>query len=460
MSDASTGVVVVGGGISGLAAACRLADAGASFLLVEAAPRLGGKILTERIGEFIIEGGPDCFLSSKPDGLGLVRQLGLDGRLVATDPGHRGSFVRRGALLHPLPEGLSGLVPTRVLPLLTTRTLSLLGRARAGLEALLPRRNAIGDESVAAFARRRFGREAYDWLIEPLLSGIYAGDGDQLSLAATFPTLSQLERTTGSVLRAMARRKRPVGGGFVTLRGGLGEMVDAIARRLPGERIRLDAPVTAIERSGPSYRVRVSGGSTITCERVILALPAAAAAPLVAPLDQRIAQELAGIPFVSTATVSLGFAPGALDRHLQGYGFVSPRAVGGPIVAATWTSNKFPGRAPPGGTLLRFFMGRAGSESVLDQPDDHLVALARAQLHTLCGVTATPTIVRVFRWPRSMPQYVVGHLDRLERLAQLTRACPGLLFAGASYRGVGIPDCIASGWATAASALQQLGAAA
>ncbi len=464
VSDSTaTSVVVIGGGISGLAAARRLADAGASFLLLEAGNRLGGKIVTDRVGGFTIEGGPDCFLASKPDGVGLVRQLGLEGRLCATDPAHRGTFVRRGDTLHRLPEGLTGLVPTRIVPLLTTKTLSLLGRARAGLEALLPARPADGDESIAAFARRRFGREAYDWLIEPLLSGIYAGDGEQLSLTATFPILAQLERTEGSVLRAMARRRVPrpgVTGGFVTLIGGLGELIDSVARRLPPDRIRLDAAVTAIERSSAAYRVRVGNGSTITCDRVILALPAPAAARVIAPLDARIERELAGIPFVSTATISLGFAPGAVDRPLHGYGYVSPRAGGGPIVAATWTSNKFPWRAPLAGTLVRFFLGRAGSEKVIDLPDDELVALARAELTRLCGVRATPALVRVFRWPRSMPQYVVGHLERLERLAQLMRGVPGLLLAGASYRGIGIPDCIASGWAAAGTALEQLGAAA
>ena len=451
---------MIGGGITGLSAARRLADGGASFLLCEAGRRLGGKIVTERIGGFIIEGGPDCFLAAKPDGLGLVRQLGLEGRLCTTDPAHRGTYVRKGNTLHRLPEGLTGLVPTRIAPLLTTRSLSLVGRARAGLEALLPSRPAEGDESIAAFARRRFGREAYDWLIEPLLSGIYAGDGEQLSLAATFPILAELERTEGSVLRAMARRRGPGGGGFVTLHGGLGELVDVLSRRLPRERLRLDAPVTAIERSGMAYRVRVADGSTITSDRVVLALPAPAAAQLVAPLDARIGRELRGIPFVSTATVSLGFAPGAAGQRLDGYGFVSPRAAGGPIVAGTWTSNKFAGRAPLAGTLVRFFLGRAGSESVVDQPDEQIVAIARAELTRLCGVTATPALVRVFRWPASMPQYVVGHLERLERLDELMRGVPGLLLAGASYRGVGIPDCIASGWAAADSALGQLGAAA
>jgi protoporphyrinogen/coproporphyrinogen III oxidase len=455
----STRVVVVGGGITGLSAARRLTDAGASFLLCEAGQRLGGKIVTECIGGFIIEGGPDCFLAAKPDGLALVRQLGLEGRLCTTDPAHRGTYVRKGDTLHRLPEGLSGLVPTRIAPLLTTRTLSLLGRARAGLEALLQSRPAAGDESIAAFARRRFGREAYDWLIEPLLSGIYAGDGEQLSLAATFPMLAQAERAEGSVLRAMARRKPPAGG-FVTLIGGLGELIDALARRLPRDRIRLGAPVTAIERSGAAYRVSVADGSTVTCDRVILGLPAHAAAPLIAPLDQRIARELAEIPFVSTATVSLGFAPGAVGRELHGYGFLSPRAAGGPLVAGTWTSHKFPQRAPFAGTLVRFFLGRAGNEHVIHQPDDQLIAVARSELRRLCAVTATPVLARVFRWPGSMPQYVVGHRARLERLDALLRGVPGLLLAGASYRGIGIPDCIASGWAAAASALERLGAAA
>lgn len=457
----STGVVVVGGGITGLVAARRLAGAGASFLLCEAGHRLGGKIVTERVEGFTIEGGPDCFLASKPDGVGLVRQLGLDGRLSTTDPAHRGTFVRRGDALHRLPEGLTGLVPTRIIPLLTTRTLSLLGRARAGFEVLLPSRSADGDESIAAFARRRFGREAYEWLIEPLLSGIYAGDGEQLSLAATFPLLAQLEQAHGSVLRAMAHRAgHRASGGFVTLSGGLGELVDAVVERLPQDRVRLDCQVTTVERSGTRYRVRLADGCALTCERVILALPAHAAAPVVASLDPRIEGELAAIPFVSTATVSLGFAPGAAGRHLHGYGFVSPRAAGGSLVAATWTSNKFPGRAPQAGTLVRFFLGRAGHEDVIDRPDDELVALARADLRRLCGVTATPFLTRVFRWPHSMPQYVVGHLERLERLAQLMRVVPGVLLAGSSYRGVGIPDCIASGWAAAGGALEQLGAAA
>jgi oxygen-dependent protoporphyrinogen oxidase len=452
-------IAIIGGGITGLAAALRLHEAGVPFLLLEAESRLGGKILTERVGGFIVEGGPDCFLASKPDGVALVRRLDLESRLCSTDPAHRGSYVRRNGRLHRLPEGLTGLVPTRVGPLLSTRTLTPLGRLRASLEPFIRAGAPNDDETIARFARRRFGREAYDWLIEPLLSGIYAGDGEQLSLAATFPVLAELERREGSVLRAMARH-RSGSAGFVTLVRGLAQMVDALTRRLPVEQLRLGTAVVALESRGAAFQVVLAHGPAIAAERVILAVPAPAAARLTDPVDRALGEELRGIPFVSTATVSLGYAPGSLRQPLSGTGFLSPRAAGGAVVAGTWTSNKFPGRAPTGATLVRFFIGRAGAERTLEQPDDVLIHLARSEMARIAGVSATPALARVFRWPQSMPQYVVGHRARLDRIAQLVQRHPRLSLAGASYSGVGIPDCIASGWAAAGDAIAQIGAAA
>jgi oxygen-dependent protoporphyrinogen oxidase len=452
-------IAIIGGGITGLTAALRLHEADVPFLLFEAESRLGGRILTERVGGFIVEGGPDCFLASKPDGVALVRHLDLDSRLCGTDPAHRGTYVRRNGRLHRLPEGLTGLVPTRVGPLLSTGTLTPLGRLRATLEPFIPAGAPDDEETIARFARRRFGREAYDWLIEPLLSGIYAGDGEQLSLAATFPLLAELERREGSVLRAMARR-RPASAGFVTLLRGLAEMVEALARRLPGEQLLLGSPVVALESRGSAFQVELAHGPAVAADRVILAVPAPVAALLADPVDRALGDELRGIPFVSTATVSLGYAPGSLRQPLSGYGFLSPRAAGGAIVAGTWTSNKFPGRAPTGATLVRFFIGRAGAERTLEQPDDVLVHLARAEMSRIAGVSSTPALARVFRWPQSMPQYVVGHRARLDRIAQLVARHPGLSLAGASYSGVGIPDCIASGWTAAEDAIEQIGAAA
>ena len=460
----TTGTLVVGGGITGLAAAHRLAEAGAPFLLVEALPDLGGKIATERVDGFVVEGGPDCFLAAKPAGIALVRALGLEGRLRNTDPAHRRTYVRRAGRLYQLPEGITGLVPSRVGPLLRTRVLSLPGRLRAGCEALLPGRGAGEDESIAQFVTRRFGVEAYDWLVEPLLSGIYAGDGEALSLAATFPQLPKLEREQGSILRAMLRRRDIAPGGapmgFVTPAGGLGEIVEALAARLPGSAVRRGTAVTGIARRAATYRATLADGTTIVADRLLLATPAYVSAGLLEALDGDLARELDAIPFVSTATVSLAFPSSAVPRPLDGYGYVSPRAEGGPVVACTWTSNKFPDRVPAGSVLVRFFIGRSGREAAVRAPDETLVGLATAELAQLFGVTLTPTLVRVFRWHRSMPQYVLGHTARLERIARLAAGHPGLMLAGASYRGVGIPDCIASGWAAAHAALGAIGAAA
>ncbi len=465
MSDAVTGTVIVGGGITGLAAAERLAAAGAPFLLVEAHTRLGGKIATEHVDGFVIEGGPDCFLARKPGGMALARALGLEGMLRGTDPAHSRTYVKRGGRLHELPAGITGLVPSRVKPLLRTSVLSPLGRLRAGLEALVPPRRSGDDESIAQFVIRRFGRDAYDWLVEPLLSGIYAGDGAQLSLAATFPQLMAIERDHGSILRAMIRRHAGAEQSgspteFVTISGGLAELVKAVARRLPEQAVRCGIAIGAVERRNSCYRLHLDDGTTIAADTVLLTAPAFASAELLRGLDADLARELEEMPFVSTATVSLAFPSSAVPYPLDGYGYVSPRAEGGPVVACTWTSNKFPDRVPGGNVLIRFFIGRAGSEDAVDRPEGMLVDRARAELARLFGVTAVPALTRVFRWHNSMPQYVVGHPARLERIARLLSGHPGLLLAGASYRGVGIPDCISSGWAAAESVLGDLGAAA
>lgn len=465
MSDVVTGTVIVGGGVTGLAAAGRLAAAGAPFLLVEADTRLGGKIATEHIDGFVIEGGPDCFLATKPGGIGLARALGLEGELHGTDPVHRRTYVKRGGRLHELPEGITGLVPSRVKPLLTTGVLSPLGRLRAGLEALVPPRRNGPEESIAQFVIRRFGREAYDWLVEPLLSGIYAGDGAQLSLEATFPQLICMERDHGGILRAMMRPRAAVElsgspAGFVTPAGGLAELVKAATRRLPEQAVRCGIAIRAVEQRDSCYCLHLDDGTMTTADSVLLTSPAFVSAELVRTLDTDLARELEGIPFVSTATISLAFRSTTVPRPLDGYGYVSPRAEGGPVVACTLTSNKFPDRVPSGGVLIRFFIGRAGDEDVVDRPEGMLVDLARAELAHQFGLTTTPTFARVFRWPKAMPQYVVGHPARLERIARLLSRHPGLLLGGASYRGVGIPDCISSGWAAAETVLGAVGAAA
>ena len=452
-------VVVIGGGISGLATATRLAERldPASVVLIEGESRLGGKIRTERTGGFVLEGGPDCFLAAKPAGVELCRHLGIADRLVGTNPDLRRSYVKREGRLHPLPDGITGLVPSRLMPLLTTGILSLRGRMRAGLELLVPRARSTAEESVAGFSRRRFGGEAYDWLIEPLLSGIFAGNGEDLSLESTFPQLRQTELRDGSLLkplltaRVRARGPSTTPAGFVTLPGGLAELVDALTTRLAGSRVLTGTKVQSISGAvvGRGYRVELTDGRSIEADAVVLATPAHASAAIVESLDPDLAEALRGIPFVSTATVSLAFERGAIPAPLDGYGYVSPRVEGGPLVACTWTSNKFPGRVPADAVLVRYFVGRAGLDQIVHAGDAVLLDLVRDELRAVHRITAAPLLSSIVRWPGGMPQYTLGHGKRLGRIAARAATHPGLQLVGASYRGVGIPDCIASGWAAA-----------
>lgn len=462
-------VVIVGGGIAGLAAAYRLTRArrDLAVTLVEREPRLGGKIVTDRVDGFVIEGGPDTFLAYKPRGLGLCRELGLEQRLHGTNPNVRRTYVQRGDRLYDLPEGLTGLIPTRFGPLARSALISPWGKLRMALDYVLPRRVAGSDESVAAFVRRRLGREAYDHLIEPLLSGIYAGDGAQLSLAATFPQLRQVELDSGGLIKGMlaAQRQAPPGlaatngqarPAFLTPTTGLAEIVEALEARLSGIELLRGVEVAGLEHgpAGPGYRVRLSNGETRRADSVILATPAFITADLVSEMDAALAEALNGIPYASTATVSLAYPLTDIPRPLDGYGYLIPRAEQRPILACTWTSTKFPHRAPEGYGLIRAFIGRAGQDDMVARGDDELAALARAELGRVLGIQAAPQVQRVFRWPRAMPQYTLGHLARLTTIEQRLRAQPGLFVAGNAYRGIGLPDCITSGEMAAEAALQ------
>ncbi len=469
-------IIIVGGGISGLAAANRLKrDAPeARVLLVEAGARLGGKVVTERVEGFVIEGGPDTFLAYKPRGVGLCRELGLGDRLHGTNPHLRRTYVLRGGRLHQLPEGLTGLIPSRFGPMARTRLISPLGKLRMGLDYFIPPRSPNGDESLARFIERRLGREVYDHLIEPLLSGIYAGDGEALSLGATFPQLRQAELEHGGLIRSMLAGKRrarsagattaaaPASAGsrsaFLTPTTGLAEIIEALEARLreAGVEFRLGTAVLGLERTADGYRLHLSDGETLTARAVILATPAFVTAELLAEADAELAATLRAIPYVSTATVSLAYPLVDIPRPLDGYGYIVPRAERQPVLACTWTSTKFPHRAPAGYGLIRAFLGRAGQDDILAKDDAALVEVVRAELRQRLGISARPLLERVFRWPEAMPQYTVGHLDRLRLIERKLEALPGLRLAGNAYRGIGLPDCIASGEAAAEAVLAGL----
>jgi oxygen-dependent protoporphyrinogen oxidase len=453
-------VVVVGGGIAGLSAAYALSQSEGppvACTLVEAESRLGGKILTEQADGFVIEGGPDSFLSLKPWGIELCRKLGLEDRLIGTNPDRRRTFVYSRGRLEELPEGLALGFPARLGPFLRSGLLSWPGKLRLGAEVLVPRRREEGDESMGAFFRRRLGDEALERIIEPLMTGIYAGDADRLSIQATFPRFPEMEREHGSIVRSMlgARRRRKASEKgeasrwtpFVTLRGGLSELVRALTGRLSTVKVCVGRRVRAIRArgEGAGYEVLLEDEPPIAADAVVLATPAFGAAGLLEPLDATLAGMLGGIPYASTATVTLGYRREGFSHSLDGYGFVIPRVEGRALLASTWSSSKWDHRAPDGSVLIRSYVGGAGRDAALEGSDEELVELVRADLRHVMGVTEEPVLARVFRWPRAMPQYLVGHLERLAVIEERLKRWPGVFLAGAAYRGVGIPDCIRDG---------------
>jgi protoporphyrinogen/coproporphyrinogen III oxidase len=460
-------IIVIGGGIAGLAAAYfavkKIQEDGLDITvtLLEADDRLGGKILTERVDGYVIEGGPDTFLATKPWGLALARALGLEGRLHGTNPHKKNTYVMKGGRLTPLPEGLTMMIPTRFSPMLRTSLLSWPQKARMGLDFLLPPRSLNGEESLGNFISRRLGRAAYERLIEPLMSGIYAGDGDKLSLTATFPYLRDMETKHGGLIKgALAARRqmaarsngRSIGKGssrsiFLTPTTGLAELVERLVSflELAGAEVRTGAAVSRVTRHGQGYQIEMQGGEPIEALGIVLAAPSFAAGAILQDLDANLAAELNSIEYTSTATISMAYLESDLPRSLDGYGYVIPRREGRRALACTWTSTKFPHRAPEGKVLLRVFAGRAGQEDDIPWDDAGLVELARDEVYHTLGITAVPQLVRVFRWDKAMPQYNVGHSARLERIDRSLEAHPGIALAGNGYRGIGIPDCIHSG---------------
>lgn len=457
-------LIVVGAGITGLSAAYKAHKTypHASILLLEAADRLGGKIITDRVesedGAFIIEGGPDTFLATKPWGVALCNELGIGDRLHGTNPNKKNTYVLKKNRLLPLPDGLAMMIPTNIPAILRSGLVSWFSKARMGLDLILPgaRKAAHEDESLGSFVSRRLGRKAYENLIEPLMSGIYAGDGDKLSLLSTFPYLRDLENNYGSLARgALAMRAKMSAGktaavgsrsAFLAPTTGLAEMIEELARELKDVDIRLNAAVAAVNLENGVYKIMV-GEQTFETERLVLASPAWASAKILkdAPGELgALAQAISAVPYTATATVSLAYNESDLPRELDGYGYVNPRAAGRKALAATWTSTKFPHRAPNGKALIRVFIGRAGEEQDIKWTEQGLFDVALAETREVMGITAAPILFRVFQFENAMPQYNLGHQNILAESSRLQQRLPGFSLAGAGYRGIGIPDCINS----------------
>ncbi len=465
-------VVVIGGGIAGLAAAYSLAtdrrarDLGVTCTLIEEEHRLGGKIRTERRGGCLIENGPDSFLASKPWAVELCRALGLADRLIGTRPGSPVHVAWRGRL-HPLPAGMMFGIPTRLGPLARSGLLSPVEKLRIVLDLVLPRGHAA-KETLGGLLRRRLGDAAVDRLAGPLLGGIYAGDADALSAAATFPQLVAWEAQHRSLILAARARwhmRHASGPGapgplFLSLPGGLQEMIDRLVASLGETRIWTGRRTTGLLhqpgcREG-DYAVVLDNGIRLDGDAIVLATPAYVTAPLLEWLAPAAAEELRTIPYVSTAAVTLAYRRGTIQHPLDGNGFVVARGEPLNITACTWLSSKWPHRAPAGIALLRCYLGAAGREAVVEEDDRRLTDLAREDLRAVMGIDAAPLFASVARWPMGMPQYPPGHLRRLEAIERDLGSLPGIALAGAGYRGIGIPDCIRQGTEAADRVMEAL----
>ncbi len=443
-------VAIIGGGISGLSTAFYLAKAGVPSTIIESRPRLGGVIQSEHVEGCVIEAGPDSFISVKPAAMELIRELGLADEVIGSNDHLRITYVWKGGRLVPLPDGLQLMVPTKLMPLLTTPLLNWGTKIRMGMELFHPPGRHPEDQSVAEFVTRHYGAEAVDYLAEPLLSGIYGGSPSALSINSVLPRFVELEAKYGSLTKGVLAelkanqaqaRKLPL---FRTLKGGLGQMVEAVSQRLEGHATVLRSRAEAIERTGGGFRLRVDGG-WLDCAQVVLACEAHNAAKLAAGLDGRLADLLGGIAYSSSMTVALGFPDSAFPKPLDGFGFLVPKRERRRLVACTWVGTKFSHRVPPGTTLARCFLGGMDDAAILNESDEAIIATVAGELHDIVGFSAPPAFARIFRWPRSMAQYTVGHPKRLAEIEARAAAIPGFQLAGNAYTGIGIPDCIRMG---------------
>lgn len=462
-------VTVVGGGIAGLAAAHRLIELSrernrpVDVTLLEATSRVGGVIRTERAEGFVIEAGPDSFLTERPWALDLCQRVGLTSRLVGTRGDNRKTYVVHDGELHSLPDGFLLMAPTQFRPLVETKLFSWPGKLRMAADLVLPRGAERSDESLAHFVTRRLGREALERVVQPLIGGIYTADPAELSLAATMPRFLEMERSKRSIIWSMWSEQRRAAAAprersgarwslFASFDQGLQTLVETLAQRLPEGVVRLGRAVKTIERRA-TWTIATEAGESFEADALILAVPAHQAAQLLRSVDREVAEELAEIRYASSAIVTLAFEERQIGKRLDGFGFVVPYVEGRSILACSYSSLKYEGRAPQGRVLMRCFVGGALQPELLRQGDGDLVEAVRRELADLLNVGGEPALARVTRWDRAMPQYRVGHLDKLRRIEQLLAPHRSLSLAGNAYQGVGIPHCINSGEVAAAKAL-------
>jgi protoporphyrinogen/coproporphyrinogen III oxidase len=463
-------IAIIGGGISGLAAAHALEEhrrsgAELQYTLYESSPRLGGVLRTDHIDGCLVEAGPDSFITEKPWAADLCRGLGIGDQLIGSNDADRKTYILVNRRLVVMPDGLMFMVPTKILPTGLSPLFSLKTKLRMARELFHPPRaggeEKDKDESVAALVERHYGAEMVDRLADPLLSGVYGGEAATLSVRAVLPRFAEMERTHGSLGRAVlaarkktsAASKKPAPPLFTSLKTGMESLAEAVASRLPKSSLLTNAQVQAISPEAGGWLVS-AGLQSDHFDAVILALPTHAAAELLSIYCTQLSAELAAIQYSSSITVGLGYDRDVRESLPSGFGFLVPRSEGKRLLAATFVHNKFPHRAPEDRALLRCFFAGKTAENIWTLSDDEIVGIIRHDLQQILGLRAEPLFARVYKWKSAMAQYTVGHLDRLDRIESLRQKLPGLALAGNGYRGIGVPDCIRSGSEAAAQLIK------
>ncbi len=478
MSRSPYHVVIVGGGISGLSTAFFVTEEAEKHQLnvqctiVERDVRWGGKILTNHLPNLLIEGGPDSFLTSKPWAMELCQTLGLGDQLIPTNAENNQTFSWCRGALRELPQGLLAFRPQRVETLVSGGLLTWRGLLRMGAERFWPKSSAgCSEETLGSFFRRRFGAEAFDSLIEPLVAGIYAGNADELSLEATFPRFKELEQQYGSVIKGMRAAQAKAKEGmapkksgspsslFITLRNGVGQLIQTLIQRLTDRGVQLMIgsgcrEIHASSQKNGKLSLTLDNDTILTADAVVLATPAFQSAKMIQQLQPEASIQLDKIPYASTATISMAYSTEAVKEHIRGFGFVVPRKEQRPLLAGTWTSLKWPYRSQKGETLIRCYLGGRGREHILENDDRKLVQSVRQELQDIVGISTPPGYTEVHRWVQGMPQYVVGHQARVAKIKELLMPWPTLHISGAGLNGIGIPDCIREGFRVAKNIVQ------
>jgi protoporphyrinogen/coproporphyrinogen III oxidase len=485
-------VVIIGAGITGLAAAHRLIERCSELrqpldiLLLEAKPVVGGTLQTDLRDGFLLERGPDSFISEKPEAINLARRLGIESNLIETNSENRRSFIGRDGKLKPVPEGFRLMAPSKILPFMTSGIFSLSGKARMAADLFLPRKSANGksDESLADFVRRRLGSEALTRMAQPMIGGIYTADPEKLSLRATFPRFLDMESQHRSIILALFRagksataaETRATSGAryslFLTFDKGMQLLSDTLAKRITARQstgddletkceVRLNTRVESLQPepgdSARKWRVRLGVNDSVTADAVCIALPAYVAAGVLADHFADISSDLASITYASTATINLGFRRSDIPHPLDGFGFVIPFVERRSLLACTFSSIKFPDRAPAGCVLLRAFVGGALQPEMFALDETEMITKVLGDLRELLGINKSPLFAETSKWARSMPQYELGHLDRVDSIRRHLAELPNLTLAGNAYSGAGVPDCIRSGETAAEELISGLG---